>query len=233
MEELKKRVGHEAVKYIKSNMTVGLGTGSTAYWFIDELGKKIQEGTLTNIRAVPTSTRSKEQAKELGIPLVELDQVDHIDVLVDGADECTLKHFEGIKGGGGALLHEKIVAQNSHQIIWILDESKIVKELGAFPLPIEVIPFGSWRLFKKLEQAGFHPAFRMTEDDSLFITDSGNYIIDLHLKSIPYPPQLAHELKSAVGIVEHGLFLNYADVVLVGRSNGNIQTFTKETNTPQ
>ncbi|MCR8969766.1 ribose-5-phosphate isomerase RpiA [Facklamia sp. 7083-14-GEN3] len=221
MEEAKKRVGKYAASYVEDGMVVGLGTGSTAYWFIEEVGRRFQAGELDNILTVSTSDRSSEQALKLGLPLKEIDDVNHIDLLVDGADETT-RQFAGIKGGGGALLHEKIIAEQSDKIIWIMDESKLVDQLGKFPLPVEVVRFGSWKVYDAFASAGMKPSFRKVEGDKLFITDSGNYIIDLHLEEIPNPQVLASEIKAKVGVVEHGLFLDYADIILVAQADGEI-----------
>lgn len=221
MQEVKRLVGQYAASYVEDGMVVGLGTGSTAYWFIEEVGRRFIAGELPNIITVSTSDRSSEQARSLGLPLREIDDIDRIDLLVDGADETT-RQFAGIKGGGGALLHEKIIAENADKIIWIMDESKLVNQLGKFPLPVEVVRFGSWKLFDVFLNAGMKPSFRKVEDDSLFITDSGNYIIDLHLEEIPHPEVLAQQIKSMVGVVEHGLFLDYADILLVGQNDGKV-----------
>lgn len=228
MTDVKELVGRKAAEYVEDGMVVGLGTGSTAYWFVDEIGKKFHSGELKNIVGVPTSKKTEKQALELGIPLRTLDEINHIDVLVDGADEATMD-FNGIKGGGGALLYEKIVAQNSRKIIWILGEDKIVEDLGAFPLPVEVVQFGSWKLFKTFDRAGMKPAFRKSGPDSLFITDSDNYIIDLHLEHIQNPQQIAFELNNMVGVVDHGLFLNYADILLVGKEDGEVLVHERAT----
>lgn len=228
MTDVKELVGRKAAEYVEDGMVVGLGTGSTAYWFVDEIGKKIKSGELKNIVGVPTSKQTEMQALELGIPLRTLDEINHIDVLVDGADEATME-FNGIKGGGGALLHEKIVAQNSRKIIWIMGEDKIVDALGAFPLPVEVVQFGSWKLFKTFDRAGMKPAFRKSGADSLFITDSDNYIIDLHLAHIQNPQQVAFELNNMVGVVDHGLFLNYADILLIGKEDGEVLVHERAT----
>lgn len=217
--------GRKAVEYIENGMTVGLGTGSTAYYFIDELGRQIRTGHLQNIQAVATSKRSKEQAESLGIKVVSLDMVEYIDVLVDGADETT-PDGSGIKGGGGALLYEKIVAMAAKKSIWIVTPDKVVETLGAFPLPIEIVPFGSLRLFDNLNQMGLNPQFRRLDNDSLFITDSGNYILDLHLESIQAPHQLALELDRMVGVIEHGLFLDLTDRIIVGYENGETHLFS-------
>ena len=222
----KEAVGRKAADYIESGMVVGLGTGSTAYFFVDELGKRYANGFISNIRCVSTSSQTEAQARSLGLPTVSLDDVNHIDVLVDGADE-TLTSFSGIKGGGGALLLEKIVAQYSHKVIWIVDQAKKVEYLGAFPLPVEVVQFGAWKLFYTFEGAGMEPSFRKKGPDSLFITDSGNYIIDLHLKKIVNPDQLAFELINMVGVVEHGLFINYPNVILIGDDLGQIEVIER------
>lgn len=222
MSLMKEVAGRKAVDYIESGMVVGLGTGSTAYYFIDELANRIHAGELTHIVGVSTSNETTQIAREKGIQVISLDQVNQIDVLVDGADE-TLRTFSGIKGGGGALLYEKIVAQNSRKVIWVVGEDKVVDELGAFPLPVEVVQFGSWKLFRYFEQAGMMPSFRKSGVDSLFITDAGNYIIDLHLGSIPQPNQTAFELNNMVGVVDHGIFLNYPDVIIVGKEDGELE----------
>ncbi|EPH08692.1 MAG: ribose-5-phosphate isomerase RpiA [Facklamia hominis] len=221
MLEVKKSVGRYAGSYVEDGMVVGLGTGSTAHWFIDEVGRRYQAGELKNILCVSTSEASSQQARELGLPLKNLEDVNAIDLLVDGADETT-RQFAGIKGGGGALLHEKITAEYAHKIVWIIDESKLVDQLGKFPLPVEVVQFGSWKLFDRFQERGMNPSFRKDHKDSLFITDSGNYIIDLHLEQIPYPEKLAQEIKQMVGVVEHGLFLDYATTILVGKQDGTI-----------
>lgn len=213
-------------------MVVGFGTGSTAYYFTEEVGRRLNEGELKQIIGIPTSKRTQVQMQQLGIPIRSLDDVNQIDLLVDGADEAT-HQFNGIKGGGGALLLEKIVAQNSRKIIWIVTEDKVVEHLGAFPLPVEIIQFGSWKLFRTFEEAGMNPSFRKSGPDSLFITDSGNYIIDLHLGEILNPQQLSFELINVVGVVEHGLFLNYPDKIIVGKEDGTIETIERPLpNTP-
>lgn len=218
---IKENVGRYAASFVEDGMVVGLGTGSTAYYFIDEVGRRFKNGELPNIVTVSTSDQSSQQAREIGLPLKELDEINQIDLLVDGADEAT-REFAGIKGGGGALLHEKITATHANEIIWIMDESKLVDQLGKFPLPVEVVKFGSWKLFDSFERAGMQPTFRKKDEDSLFETDSGNYIIDLNLETIPNPPQTALELKNRVGVVDHGIFLNFANIILVGKADGSI-----------
>lgn len=216
--ELKKAVGIAAAKYIEDGMVVGLGTGSTAYYFVEEIGRRVKEEHL-NVTGVTTSTRTKEQAESLGIPLKSVDDVERIAITVDGADEIS-KDFQGIKGGGGALLIEKIVANNSDQVIWIVDQSKMVDELGAFPLPIEVIKYGSQHIFNQLKAKGYKPEFRTNQDGSRYLTDEENYIIDLHMGKITDPLSLGTELIEMVGVVEHGLFLNRVNRVLVGTDEG-------------
>lgn len=217
-DELKAQTGQESVNYIKSGMIVGLGTGSTVRYMVDELGKRVQAGELTGITGVTTSSRTAKQAKNLGITIKDIDDVDHIDLCIDGADEVS-DDFQGIKGGGGALLWEKIVANASDKIIWIVDESKLVHQLGKFPLPIEVIPFGAQLVFNRLEKKGYKPSWRM-DGSNKFLTDEKNYIIDLHLGKIDHPAQLADELIHMVGVVESGLFLNRVNDVIVGTQNG-------------
>ena len=225
--QAKERVGRYATDYVEDGMVVGLGTGSTAYYFVDELARRLQTGQLNHITAVTTSKQTARQAESLGIPLVPLDDVNAIDLVVDGADEATTS-FNGIKGGGGALLHEKIVATYSHRVIWIVTQEKMVETLGRFPLPIEVVPFGSWKLFYKLEASGMRPQFRKSNRDSLFITDSGNYIIDLHLERIDNPHQLQFDLNNMVGVVETGLFLDHPHTILIGQDDETIKIHTRE-----
>lgn len=217
-DELKAQTGRESVKYIKSGMTVGLGTGSTVRYMVDELGKQVQAGNLTDITGVTTSRRTAKQAQELGITIKDIDEIDHIDLCIDGADEVS-DDFQGIKGGGGALLWEKIVVNASNKIIWIVDESKLVHQLGKFPLPVEVVPFGAQLVFNRLEKKGYHPTWRM-DGEQKFRTDENNYIIDLHLGEIDQPEQLADELIHMVGVIETGLFLNRVNDVIVGTQNG-------------
>ena len=220
---MKEMVGKQAATYIESGMTVGLGTGSTAYYFVEEIGRRVKEEGL-DIIGVTTSKRTKEQADKLGIPLKSVDEVDFIDVTVDGADEIA-PDFSGIKGGGGALLFEKIVAEQSKRIIWIVDESKMVDYLGRFPLPVEVIPYGSEQLFKKFEEKGYRPKFRVLENGECYLTDSQNYIIDLDVFPIKDPVSFGAELKALTGVVEQGLFTNMTETVLIGTPDGvKVQT---------
>lgn len=216
-DELKQLVGQEAVKFIQDHTVVGLGTGTTVKFMVDALGKRVAEEHLS-IVGVPTSARTRVRANSLGIPTKGLDEVDHIDLTIDGADEIDT-NFQGIKGGGAAHLWEKIVAINSRKNMWIVDQSKLVNKLGNFPLPVEVIPYGSRQLFNRLKEQGLHPEFRMT-DGKYVTTDSDNYVIDLHLKQIDDPEALSLKLDQMTGIVEHGLFLDIVNTVVVGTPSG-------------
>ncbi len=214
---LKKHVGIESAKYVKDGMVVGLGTGSTAYYMIEELGRRIREEKL-QITGVPTSSQSKAQAQSLNIPLKDINEVPYIDITIDGADEFDAE-FNGIKGGGGALLFEKVVANLSRNVIWIVDESKQVAHLGEFPLPVEVIPFGSQALFVELALKGYRPKWRMSGGER-YLTDSKNYILDLHIEKIEDASAMAKDLKSMIGVVEHGLFIGMTDMVIMATKDG-------------
>ncbi|MDT2760001.1 ribose-5-phosphate isomerase RpiA [Enterococcus xiangfangensis] len=215
---LKELVGIEAAKFVKDGMIVGLGTGSTAYYLVKELGRRVNEEGL-KITGVVTSSKTEEQAKELGIPLKAIDEVESVDLTIDGADEISAD-FQGIKGGGAALLFEKVVATYSKDCIWIVDESKMVDKLGEFPLPVEVVPFGSHNIFRLFEAKGYNPTWRKNEANELLTTDGGHYIIDLHLDVIEDPRALAKELDTYVGVVEHGLFIDMISRVIVGTPEG-------------
>lgn len=217
-DALKKAAGIEAAKLVENGMVVGLGTGSTVRFLVDELGRRVQEEGL-QFTGVTTSRRTQEQAEGYGIKIVDVDDVDHIDITIDGADEVD-KNFDGIKGGGAALLWEKIVATNSNRIVWIVDETKVVDTIGAFPLPVEVIPFGAGHVISRFKDRGYNPALRLDADGQPVRTDEKNYVVDLHLNRIDHPRELAEDLINTVGVVEHGLFLNMVDMVIVGDPNG-------------
>lgn len=216
----KEMVGYKAAEYVKDGMTVGLGTGSTAYYMVEALGRRIKEEGL-QIFGVTTSFRTADHARKLNIPLKDIDEVEKIDLTIDGADEIS-SQYHGIKGGGAAHLFEKVVANLSEKNMWIVDESKLVDQLGAFPLPVEVVHFGCGQLFKLFEKKGYNPSWRKDEEDKRLITDSGNLIIDLHMDIIEEPMKLATWLDSLTGVVEHGLFLNCVDIVIVGTSEGPV-----------
>ena len=217
-DRLKMAAGIEAAKLVENDMIVGLGTGSTVRFFVDELGRRMQEEGLT-FTGVTTSLRTKEQAEGYGINIVDVDDVDHIDITIDGADEVD-KNFDGIKGGGAALLWEKIVATNSSKIVWIVDESKVVDTIGRFPLPVEVIPFGERHVLDRFKERGYEPVLRLDDQGQPVLTDEHNHVIDLHMEKIEHPEDLAQDLITTVGVVEHGLFLNMVDTVIVGDPNG-------------
>ncbi len=170
-----------SVNFIEDGMIVGLGTGSTVALMLQKLAERIKAGL--NISAVSTSQATSKLASSLGIKIIKLSEVDQIDVTIDGADEVD-ENLNGIKGGGGALLHEKIIASNSKKNVWIVDSSKLVKTLGKFPLPVEVVKLGYTHLCSKLEEIGYRPTIRMS-GNKLFITDDNNYIIDIKMESIP------------------------------------------------
>ncbi len=234
-DELKKMVGYKAVDdYVKSGMVVGLGTGSTAYFAVERVGQLLADGTLTDILAIPTSIRTKEQAESLHIPLVTLDTHSVLDVAIDGADGVD-DDLNLTKGGGGALFREKIVEVCAKQFIVIVDESKMVPQgLGPdFPIPVEIVPFcheHTMRMIANLStcQDQCTPVLRMgsssnnkVDGDTIAISDNGNYLVDLHFtQPIADPVQMGMELKNVVGVVEHGLFCNMASVVIIAGSDG-------------
>ena len=216
-----------AVDYVKSGMKVGLGTGSTAAWLVQCLGEKVRDEGL-RIQGVPTSTRTAQLAREVGIEVISLDEAKWLDLTIDGADEYD-GDFNLIKGGGGALLQEKIVATASDQVIIIADVSKKVETLGSFPLPVEVIPFG-WQTTKTLieetliglDVLGQNTQLRMN-GDAPFITDEGNYILDLNLIRISNAKQVSLVLNQIPGVVENGLFIDICDTVIVGYGDGRVE----------
>ena len=220
----KQLAASKAVSFIESGMIVGLGTGTTAYWAIEMLGEKVKSKEL-QIKAIATSKRSEEQARNLGIPIVSFDEIDKIDITIDGADEADEK-MNLIKGGGGALLREKIVASNSKQLIIIVDEHKLVKYLGKFSLPVETVVFGWEKVFQKLALLECVPKLRL-ENEKPYITDNGNYIIDCAFGEIQDPAALQGQINSIVGVVENGLFINMASKIIVGFENGETKVFEK------
>lgn len=211
----KQLAAEKSIEFIKDGMTIGLGTGSTVYFLVNKLAESVKQGL--NVTCVSTSKQTSELAKSLGIKIINLNEVDHLDLTIDGADEVD-QNLNGIKGGGGALLFEKIVAAASKKVIWIVDSSKYVKKLGKFPLPVEVIPFGSKQILKRFNDRGYNPKVRKNGSD-IFITDSGNEIIDLHLNQIEDSLKLEQEIKLIPGVVEVGLFNNIANMVIVGKEN--------------
>jgi ribose 5-phosphate isomerase A len=218
ISQLKQRAAERAVEYVDSGMVVGLGHGSTAIFAVRCIAEQLHSGRLGDIVAVPCSLHIREEAQELGIPLTTLNEHPVVDLTIDGADEVD-PDLNLIKGGGGALLREKIVAQASRREIIVVDESKLSPVLGThWPVPVEVTPFG-WRAqMGYLEALDVHPVLRRNSDGSPFETDQGNLILDCHSGPISDPVQLAARLNERVGIVERGLFLELATEVIVATS---------------
>ena len=208
------------MRFVKDGQIVGLGTGSTAAHFIQLLGEKVKKGL--KIRGIPTSERSRQLAQSLGIPLTTLDECQRIDVTVDGADEVDAK-LRLIKGGGGALLREKIVASVTKQLVIVVDASKRVKMLGKFPLPVEVIKFAEAPVAKKIKALGADVQLRMGDHGKPYLTDENNYILDCRFGEIRGPVALARELSDMPGVVEHGLFIGMASKVLVANGGKIIE----------
>ena len=217
---LKKTAAEEAVSYIKSGMVVGLGTGSTAFFAIQKIGQLVKDGELKDIVGLPTSKRTEELAVELGIPLSDLSKNPKIDITIDGADEVD-DNLDVIKGGGGALLREKVIAQATKKQIIIVDDSKISKYLGEnWSVPIEVLKFAleSEKIF--LQSIGGKPVLRNDEAGNPYVTDEGNYILDTNFGIIKEPKVLAANLSARAGIVEHGIFIDLVDEVIVAAEGG-------------
>lgn len=226
VEAAKAAAAKRAGAFVESGMKVGLGTGSTAAWLVRHLGERVRNEGL-NITAVPTSTRTAEQAREEGIEVVTLDEAGWLDLTIDGADEYD-SELNLIKGGGGALLQEKIVATASDRMIVIADATKKVEALGAFPLPVEVIGFGMKttrmlleEMLEGLDVMG-HKAVPRLAGDKLFVTDEGNHILDLHLGRIGNARQLSLVLNQVPGVVENGLFVDICDVIVTGHADGRV-----------
>jgi ribose 5-phosphate isomerase A len=219
---LKQKAGERAVTFVEDGMVVGLGTGSTVYYAIRKLGELARQGM--QIKGVCTSLQTMDLAREYRIPVVDIEDAKCIDITIDGADEVD-PGGQGIKGGGGALLFEKIVAANSGQNIWVVEKRKLVQQLGAFPLPVEIIPFGHSKLIKKMEERKWGPVLRK-KGNEIFTTDGHHYTVDLHLHAIPDPQQLDAEIRNIPGVVEHGLFLDTVNkVVAAGHDKVEIISF--------
>jgi len=218
-KKIKKRATEHAVEYVKSGMIVGLGHGSTAAFAVKHIARLLETGGLSNILGIPCSIQVEDEARQLGIPLGTLDEHPVIDVTIDGADEVD-PNLDLIKGGGGALLREKIVAQASLREIIVVDESKLSPALGTrWPVPVEVIPFGWRSQISFLEFLGARVSVRQTRDGRRFVTDQGNLILDCNFGPLPQPTQVARELSQRTGIVEHGLFLGLTtDVIVAGKN---------------
>lgn len=216
----KKLVGEEVVKYIEDGMRIGLGSGSTMFYMVQKLGERIREEGL-NIIGIPTSNETAAWAKKFGIPLTDFSNVQQLDIAIDGADEVD-RNLQLIKGGGGALVREKIVADAAKEFYVIVDDSKSVEDLGTFPLPVEVIPFGWEATATKVAKLGCDPILRK-KDGEIFVTDNRNYIMDCNFNQILDPEKLHNDLKSIVGVVETGLFINMVTKLFVGRDGEVIE----------
>jgi ribose 5-phosphate isomerase A len=223
IEKERELAAKEAVKFVRDNQIVGLGTGGTASYAIREIGELVKNGL--RIRAISTSDKTRELAESLNIPLVNINSVDAIDITIDGADEFD-KNLILIKGGGGALLREKIVASLTKDEIIIVDSMKKVDVLGKFKLPIEIIPFASSYVLNQVQLLKGSGKIRMA-DNIPFITDQGNHIIDADFGDINDPVSLSDKLNSITGVVEHGLFINLASKVIMGDDDG-VVIFSKK-----
>lgn len=223
-EREKENAAAAAMEYVEDGMTIGLGTGSTAKYFVEMLADEIADGLV--VRGVPTSEQTRRLAESHGVPLVPVDQVEAIHLTVDGADEID-ENGNLIKGGGGALLREKIIANASDHMVVVADPSKQVTWLGQFPLPLEVTPFGftitAKKVFDALRASGVdRPRVKLRTLDGLtpFVSDNGNHILDCHCQRIPDPEAVAARLCDLPGVVEHGLFINFARTVIIGNESG-------------
>ena len=215
-EQLKKIAGEKAAEYVKDGMVVGLGTGSTVKYTILKIGEMIRNGL--DIIGIPTSKRTEELMKSLRIKQGSLNEYPNIDLTIDGADEVDA-NLNLIKGGGGALLREKIVAYYSTYLVIVVDESKMKTCLGSFPLPVEVVPYAHRRTAMTLKTLGCEPRLRMIEDN-IYVTDNGNYIVDCQFKRIEDPENIEKKIDAIPGVVESGLFVKMAKEVIVGTKKG-------------
>ena len=212
----KEAAARASLQFVKAGQVVGLGSGSTATHFIKLLAEKVRKGL--RVRGIPTSVRSRELAESLGIPLTTLDECQEIAVTVDGADEVD-PQLRLIKGGGGALLREKIVASATRQMVVVADATKQVQRLGKFPLPVEVIRFAQALVAKRISALGAEVELRTRTDGRPYVSDENNHILDCRFGEIRDPDQLARQLSDMPGVVEHGLFIGMASVVLFARGD--------------
>jgi ribose 5-phosphate isomerase A len=217
----KQEAAERALEFVRPGRKLGLGTGTTARHFVDLVGERVKAGL--DVRCVATSEATERQAKGLGIPIATLDELLELDLTVDGADEIDPK-LRLIKGGGGALLREKIVAAASKRMVVIADSTKLVHELGAFPLPVEVVPFGLAATRRHIERAfaklGLAGPIRLRGDSTPFVTDGGHYILDCSLGAIAEPELLGNALSPIPGVVEHGLFVGFARTAIIAGPDG-------------
>lgn len=216
----KEAAGRAAAKLVRDGDIVGLGTGSTAYFAVVQLGERVKSGL--KMIGIPTSVATAELARAVGIPLSTLDEHPQIDITIDGADEVDPK-LNLIKGGGGALLREKIIAAASKKMVVVADSSKVVTALGKFPLPVEIIPFARAVVEKKVASLGASCKLRTQADGKPFVTDEGHHILDCSFGKIADPPALARTLNDTPGVVEHGLFIGFAKLAIVGKGSSVVE----------
>jgi len=219
----KQAAARASLKYVRDGQIVGLGSGSTATFAIRMLGERVREGM--NIRGIPSSVASRDLAVDLGIPLITFEDAQQIDVTIDGADEFD-PSLNLIKGGGGAMLREKIVASASRQLVIVTDSSKQVPVLGKFPVPVEVITFAEPLVAKRISDLGAKVVQRQNKSDAPYVTDEGHHILDCHFGKISDPPSLARTLSEMPGIVEHGLFVQMANIVVMAKA-GAVEEFRR------
>lgn len=212
----KKSAALEAAKELQNGMILGLGTGSTVYYLIQEAARLIREGL--HVCAVPTSERTAYMADELGIPLLSVESLPSIDLAIDGVDAID-DHFQAVKGGGGALFREKMIAGKARRVIWIMDESKLVSHLSQAVLPVEVVPFGFKYVMEECRKLGFRPELRYV-DGTIFQTDNGNYILDLAGNGTMNYQEKAQQLKRLTGVVETGFFPAFCEKIIVDGKDG-------------
>jgi ribose 5-phosphate isomerase A len=218
LERMKQLACQRAAQEVQDGMVLGLGTGSTVYYFLQELGRMVREGI--HVTGVPTSIRTAELATQLAIPLTTLDDQPHLDLAVDGADEVDA-NLNLVKGAGGALLREKIIAASADRFVVVVDDGKVVTQLGErYPLPVEVVPFGHNPAIRALEGLGARVILRRGTDGQTWVSDNGNYILDCHFGPIPDPVALQKELLAIPAVVDSGLFLNMTEMAIVGQADG-------------
>src|SRR6184192_4447260 len=216
-DEAKRMAAQHALEFVEDGMSLGLGSGTTSAIFIKELGERVKGGL--KVRGIATSAASHKLAESLSIPITNFNETPELDLAIDGADEVG-PGLALIKGGGGALLREKIVESAARTFIVIADSSKLVKQLGKFPLPVEVVQMALPNVTRRLETLGLNPKLRHHADGSVYLTDENNFILDCSCGAIPDPAKTAADIRSIVGVVEHGLFLNMASLALIAGDQG-------------
>jgi len=217
-DQWKRAAAESAVAQVQDGMIVGLGTGSTAWFAVEAIGRRVAEGL--RIVGIPTSDYTQQHAHRLGISLSTLAENPRIDLTIDGADEVELATLALIKGGGGALLREKIVASSTARLLIVVDEAKLVEHLGAFPVPVEVVPFGWQATAQKIASLGPAPVLRIGPDGKPYVTDGGHYILDCRFEQITSPRELDGRLNGVVGVVEHGICVGLASQVIAAGAGG-------------